>query len=207
VSELRVTIPPAAAVLCLASASPRRRELLWQIGVPHLVVPAAIDEEVHAGELAEEYVLRVARAKARRVAADGAALGLPVLGADTSVIAGARILGKPRDAAEAEAMLASLSGSSHIVLSAVALAHGGAITTRLSESTVRFRATSAAERRAYCRTGEPYDKAGGYAIQGFAAVFVEQLSGSFSGVMGLPLCETAELLRTAGIPYWTNMAE
>jgi septum formation protein len=173
--------------------------------VPHRVVPAAIDEAVRVGETAQEYVLRVARAKAECVAAGGAAQGLPVLAADTSVLAGGRLLGKPAGTAEALAMLESLSDATHLVLTAVALAAAGTITTRLSQSEVHFRATSAAERRAYCATREPFDKAGGYAIQGLAAVFIDSIRGSYSGVMGLPLYETAELLRIAGVPYWNTI--
>jgi len=123
-----------------------------------------------------------------------------VLGADTIVVSDGRILGKPHDSATAEAMLARLSGCTHEVLSAVALAAPSAATAvRLSTSRVRFRTVSAAERRAYCTTCEPLDKAGGYAIQGRAAAFIEYLEGSYSGVMGLPLCETAVLLAAVGV--------
>jgi septum formation protein len=195
----------APAVLCLASASPRRRELLAQIGVPHRVVAAAIDERQQDGESPREYVLRVARAKAECVVAGGAARGLPVLAADTSVVAGGRLFGKPAVTDEALAMLEALSDATHLVLTAVALVAAGRLMTRLSQSEVHFRATSAAERRAYCATREPFDKAGGYAIQGFAAVFIDSIRGSYSGVMGLPLYETAELLRIAGIPYWNTI--
>jgi septum formation protein len=200
--------PPRAAppLLCLASASPRRRELLEQIGVAHTLAPADIDEQPRAGESPEEYVLRVARAKAEHVAGSGRSRGLPVLAADTTVVAGGRMLGKPRDAREAAAMLELLSGAAHTVLSAVALAYRGGLATRLSSSRVHLRPTSPEERAAYCATGEPYDKAGGYAIQGFAAVFIDALEGSYSGVMGLPLYETAELLRLAGIAVWNNMS-
>jgi len=195
----------APPVLCLASASPRRRELLTQIGVPHSVVPAAIDETARPFEPPHDYVLRVARAKAEAVAGSAAARGLPVLAADTSVVAGGRIFAKPAGPEEALAMLESLSGATHRVLSAVVLAAGGTLRSRTAESLVRFRAIGAEERRAYCATLEPYDKAGGYAIQGLGAVFVAEIRGSYSGVMGLPLCETAELLRNAGIPYWNNI--
>jgi septum formation protein len=205
----------APPVLCLASASPRRRELLAQIGVPHLVLPAAIDESVLPGEEPRDYVLRIACAKARQVAehahdadhADHAdAGGLPVLAADTSVVVGTQLLGKPRAFEDAMQMLEMLSDATHTVLSAVALAARGAVATRLCESQVRFRRIELEERRAYCATTEPFDKAGGYAIQGLAAVFVEWIRGSYSGVMGLPLYETAQLLRAAGIPYWHTMA-
>jgi septum formation protein len=196
---------PTEPVLCLASASPRRRELLTQIGVPHRVVPAAIDETALPLEPPHDYVLRVARAKAEAVAGSAAARGLPVLAADTSVVAGGRVFGKPAGPEEALAMLETLSGATHMVLSAVVLAAGGTLRSRIAESRVRFRPIGPEELRAYCATLEPYDKAGGYAIQGLAAVFVAEIRGSYSGVMGLPLCETAELLRDAGIPYWTNI--
>jgi septum formation protein len=196
---------PTPPVLCLASASPRRRELLTQIGVPHRVVPSAIDETALPLEPPHDYVLRVARAKAEAVAGSAAARGLPVLAADTSVVAGGRVFAKPAGPEEARAMLETLSGATHVVLSAVVLAAGGTLRSRIAESQVRFRPIGAEELHAYCATREPYDKAGGYAIQGLAAVFVAEIRGSYSGVMGLPLCETAELLRDAGIPYWTNI--
>lgn len=187
-------LPP---VLCLASASPRRTELLRQLGVPHEVRPASIDESLRAGEPAEAYVRRMAVTKAGSVRSH-----LPVLGADTSVIVDEDVLGKPGDLEAARAMLARLSGREHIVLSAVALAHAGAVALRLSRTTVRFRVLGSAEIDAYWATGEPGDKAGSYAIQGFGSVFVESLSGSHSGVVGLPLFETAQLLAEAGVPVW-----
>jgi septum formation protein len=188
-----------APVLCLASASPRRRELLAQIGVAHTTAAANIDESVLAGEAAVDYVLRMACAKAQAVR--GRAGALPVLGADTIVVLDGSICGKPASAADGLAMLARLSGRTHTVLTAVALAVAGAQTVcRLSTSEVTFRALSHAECLAYWESGEPRDKAGGYAVQGRAAIFVERLSGSYSGVMGLPLFETAELLRAAGMP-------
>ncbi|TLY77380.1 MAG: septum formation protein Maf, partial [Gammaproteobacteria bacterium] len=127
---------------------------------------------------------------------------LPVLAADTSVVLDDLIYGKPRDRAEGIAMLGRLSGRTHEVFTAVALADERGVALRLSASAVRFRKISLAEGAAYWDTGEPRDKAGGYAIQGYGAVFVESLTGSYSGVMGLPLLETAELLRAAGVPYW-----
>ena len=192
----------APAVLCLASASPRRHELLTQIGVPHLIAPAVIDEAALALEPPNDYVVRMARAKAAAVAGSARAQGLPVLAADTCVVLGERMFGKPRDATEALAMLAELAAVTHRVLSAVALASAGALRVRLSESAVRFRPIALAERHAYCATAEPYDKAGGYAIQGRAAVFVEAIRGSYSGIVGLPLYETAALLSEAGLSYW-----
>jgi septum formation protein len=185
----------------LASASPRRSELLRQIGVAFSVRAAAIAEEQRAGERPEAYVVRLAAAKAEAVWAATAG-SQPVLGADTAVVLDAAILGKPGDAAEAAAMLERLSGRTHRVLTAVAVRHGGGLESRLSDSEVRFRATTAAERLAYCATGEPFDKAGGYGIQGYAAVFVEELRGSYSGVVGLPLFETAALLTRCGIRSW-----
>jgi septum formation protein len=190
-------------VLCLASASPRRRELLRQLGVAHVVAPAAVDETQHAGESASDYVLRLSRAKAARVFGDRQrSRGLPVLGADTTVVADDLVLGKPRDAGDAAAMLRLLSGREHTVLSAVTLATGAGFASSLARASVRMRPIAAAESAAYWATGEPLDKAGGYAIQGFGAAFVEALSGSYSAVVGLPLYETAGLLAAAGVPMW-----
>ena len=194
--------------LCLASASPRRRELLAQLGIPHLVAPADIDERARDGEAPADYVLRMSQEKAQRVAADPSrSRGLPVLGADTSVVVQGRVLGKPADAAEARQMLALLSDRSHEVLSAVTLVgargsgHGNA--SRLSRTEVVFRHIDPAEAAAYWDSGEPRDKAGGYAIQGRAAAFVAAISGSYSGVVGLPLYETAALLTQAGLAPWS----
>lgn len=194
----------SAAPLCLASVSPRRRELLAQIGVSHTVSAPHIDEAVLAGEAAVDYVVRMARTKALSVA--GHSAGLPVLAADTIVVIDQIILGKPAGAAEGVAMLERLSGRSHEVLTAVALASEADLAFRLSLSAVRFRAVSRAECIAYWETGEPHDKAGAYAVQGRGAVFIEHLSGSFSGVMGLPLFETAQLLRAARIPCFPDGA-
>jgi len=188
---------PHAALVCLASASPRRRELLAQIGVRHVLAVPDVDETVLPGEAAADYVVRIARAKAESVAARGA--GLPVLAADTTVVLDGAICGKPRDAEQGLALLRALSGRTHTVLTAVALAAGGVLQHRLSASEVRFRQLSRAECLAYWESGEPRDKAGGYAVQGLAAVFVEHLSGSYSGVVGLPLFETAQLLEAAGV--------
>jgi septum formation protein len=189
--------------VCLASASPRRSELLRQIGVPFEVRPAHINEEPLANEAPEAYVCRLAAAKAEAVWAGlPQAERRPVLAADTAVVLDGALLGKPGDEAEAERMLERLSGRSHRVLTAVALRSAAGSETGLSASEVRFRATTPAERRAYCATGEPFDKAGGYGIQGHAAVFVEELRGSYSGVVGLPLHETAALLKSAGFDFW-----
>ncbi len=186
-------------LIYLASHSPRRRELLMQIGVDHTVVDIAIDETPLPEEAPSEYVIRMALEKARAGrTATHRQPSLPVLGADTAVVAGRRILGKPQDRDDAIAMLKQLSGSSHKVLTGVALI-GRREETRLSVSSVRFRAIDAREAAAYWASGEPADKAGGYAIQGLGALFISRLEGSFSGVMGLPLFETGELLQRAGI--------
>jgi septum formation protein len=189
----------------LASASPRRRQLLSQIGVPFQVLNVDVDESIGAGEAPERYVLRVAEAKAvaglARRAGDRRPEG-PVLGADTAVVAAGAILGKPADCADAERMLGLLSAGTHEVLTAVALAIDGAVLSRLSRSEVTFREITREEARDYWTTGESRDKAGGYAIQGYGAVFVSALRGSYSGVMGLPLYETAQMLRSAGVPCW-----
>jgi septum formation protein len=200
-----VTQPAAAdPVICLASTSPRRRELLAQIGVPHIVVGAHVDESLLPGEAPADYVARLARLKA--VTVRQRAKALPVLAADTAVVLEGSVHGKPAGRADGLAMLESLAGKTHRVLTAVALATEQGIALRVNCSSVRFRNIEREEMEAYWETGEPHDKAGGYAIQGYGAVFVTALSGSFSGVMGLPLFETAELLRDAGIPYWRGEA-
>lgn len=188
-----------APTLYLASASPRRRELLASIGVTPVVVSVDVDETPLPGESPEVYVVRLARAKAAAGVAGGVG---PVLGADTVVVRDGEILGKPRDQGHGVAMLLSLAGRAHQVLTAVCVAGLHGEDWRLSCTEVRFRAISHAEAEAYWHTGEPADKAGGYGIQGYAAVFAEHLSGSYSGVVGLPLYETAELLRGVGIPLW-----
>ena len=189
----------------LASRSPRRRELLTQAGFNYAELPkgaADVDETPKAGEAAEDYVLRVARDKAaagwRAVATHGLA-ALPVLTADTTVVLDGAILGKPDDARHAVAMLAQLSAREHQVLTAVALANAAGVTTRLSVSTVEFRTIAPAEIEHYVATGEPLDKAGAYGVQGRAAIFIRAIRGSYSGIMGLPLFETAELLGALGI--------
>jgi len=193
------------AALFLASASPRRRELLTQIGVPFSLITASIDETPHSAESAEQYVQRLAREKALAglaLAGDGAC----VLGADTTVVLQGKILGKPADRDEGLAMLAALSASEHEVMTAIALADRDRCKVRLVSSRVRFRAISEEEAQRYWDSGEPADKAGGYAIQGWGAVFVSELHGSYSAVVGLPLCETAQLLDTFGLPRWTKSA-
>jgi septum formation protein len=192
-------------VVCLASVSPRRRELLAQIGVPHKVVGAHIDETAHPGEMPRDYVMRMARQKALAVRDKGEPL--PVLAADTTVVLDDVIYGKPRDRDEGVAMLQRFSDRVHEVMTAVAIADAGGLALRLNVSSVRFRKLTPEECNAYWETGEPHDKAGGYAVQGVAAVFIESLSGSYSGVMGLPLFETAELLRGAGVGIWRRPIE
>jgi septum formation protein len=167
---------------------------------------ADIDETSLPGETPRDYVTRLAREKALAIRRGGQQL--PVLAADTTVVVGDKVFGKPRDQAQAVEMLGELSGRTHEVLTAVALADARGVAARLSSSTVRFRTVSREECLAYWETGEPRDKAGGYAIQGLGAVFIESLSGSYSGVMGLPLFETGELLWAAGLAYWcTDRAE
>jgi septum formation protein len=207
--SVSVANQPTAAVVILASASPRRTELLTQLGVPHRVVPARVDERRAAGESVEACVRRLATSKALEVQVALAAVGgsaaaveLAVLGADTAVLVDDELLGKPRDRADALAMLGMLSGRWHQVLSAVALASSNGLQCSLSRSEVRFRALQARECAAYWDSGEPCDKAGAYAIQGRGALFVEELRGSYSGVVGLPLFETARLLATAGVATW-----
>lgn len=183
----------------LASASPRRAELLAQIGVRFSTLVPDLDETPLDGEAPEDYVVRVAREKAEFAGEHLVPGGGAVLAADTAVVLGPDILGKPRDRDEALAMLGKLSGREHRVLTAVALCVQGATRVALSESKVEFRSLSLAEAQAYWNTGEPADKAGAYGIQGMGAVFVKHLHGSYSGVMGLPLFETAKLLGEAGL--------
>lgn len=189
-----MTQPP----VYLASASPRRRELLQQLGVACVVRPADVDESRRTGESPAEYVRRVAVDKARAVAASGAEPAALVLAADTAVVHAGNIFGKPADRADALRMLACLSDSVHEVYSGVALLSAGECRDAVNRSEVRFRPISEAEAAAYWDTGEPADKAGAYAIQGLGAVFVESLQGSYSAVMGLPLYETARLLEAFG---------
>ncbi|MGD8741950.1 MAG: Maf family protein [Granulosicoccaceae bacterium] len=188
------------AYLNLASRSPRRRELLEQIGVDYVMVHVDVDETPRARETPEVFAERLALEKARAGLAVRAGNAWPVLGADTIVVCDGQILGKPTDRADAQRMLGMLSGREHDVMSAVALADGQRDRVRLSCSRVRFRPLQAAEIAAYCASGEPDDKAGAYAIQGRAAAFIERLEGSYSGVMGLPLFETAALLEEFAMP-------
>ena len=183
-------------LLTLASGSPRRQEILESLGISFAVVPADIDETPLDGESPGDTVVRVALAKARAVAAQ---VPGPVLGGDTEVVLNGEVFGKPVDEAEALAMLAKLSGKKHTVLTAVALVADGNESTALSTTEVLFRELGPDEARRYWQSGEPRDKAGAYAIQGLGGVFVEAIEGSYSGVVGLPVFETAGLLREAGI--------
>jgi septum formation protein len=183
------------ALIYLASASPRRSQLLRQIDVAHEVRPVAIDESPRAGEAPAQYVLRLAEEKARSLWESlPAAERLPVLAADTTVALEGEILGKPADWADARCMLSRLAGRTHEVHTAVAVLHEGEVAARVSTSEVSFRDLSAQEMDWYWQTGEPADKAGAYAVQGRAAIFIRHIAGSYSGVMGLPLYETWELL-------------
>lgn len=187
-------------VLRLASASPRRRQLLDLIGVPHVVTPADIDETPHAGELPGDYVVRLAREKADAIWARHQ--DLPVFAADTTVVVDGEILGKPESAEDARSMLGKLSGRGHFVHTGIALRTRHGIEDMLSTTEVEFAELTDDMIEAYWQSGEPQGKAGAYAIQGLGAVFVSDIAGSYTGVMGLPLFETAELLRHAGIPVW-----
>ncbi|MBU0885128.1 MAG: septum formation inhibitor Maf [Gammaproteobacteria bacterium] len=196
------------ATLYLASGSPRRRELLMQIGVSYLTLSAPVDENTLPDESPIAYVERLARAKAQAgLAALADTHEAVVLGADTAVVLDGRILGKPADRDEALATLSALSGRSHDVLTAVALVSPERVVARVVTSQVTFRALSQAEIAAYWASGEPQDKAGCYGIQGLAAVFVSQLHGSYSAVVGLPLCETAGLLAEFAIPCWQSLPD
>jgi septum formation protein len=189
--------------IVLASASERRSRLLDQIGVAHACVAADVDESQRRGENPVAYVQRLAREKAAAVVARlEDQPGQPVLAADTTVVLQGRIYGKPVDEADCIAMLSALAGRTHEVLTAIALSHAGSLREALCTSRVTFRDIGTEECRRYWASGEPAGKAGGYAIQGLGAVFVSRLDGSFSGVMGLPLFETAALLDAAGVTRW-----
>ena len=201
---------PTDRKIYLASKSSRRRELLRQIGVDFELLllrdrspdGPAVSEIVLPNELAEDYVLRVTLEKAASAVQAMAVRRLParpVLAADTTVVVDGRILGKPADVDQAYAMLKSLSGRRHQVFTAVAVCAEGKTAHFTQRSDVTFAPLSDAVIRTYCATQEPYDKAGGYGIQGMAAVFVADMTGSYSGIMGLPLFETAQLLQQAGL--------
>lgn len=188
--------------IILASASPRRKELLDQIKVTYTVNPVDLDETPRPNEAPLDYVQRLAAEKSAACVAQ-LGTGLPVLAADTAVVLGDLIMGKPKDRDDALAMLRQLSGKTHQVYSAISFRgreHGQAV----SITDVSFRQLTEREMAAYWQSGEPVDKAGGYAIQGRAGVFVESIKGSFSGVVGLPLFETAELLSRQGIELFNE---
>lgn len=190
--------------LILASASPRRAELLTQIGVRFVVAPADIDESQREAESPVDYVTRMAVEKAA-AGCIGQRLGLPALGADTAVVCDGQVFGKPTDRAHAQTMLLALAGKTHTVLSAVAVDNGTDRQILLSETRVTFRDISEDECFSYWQTGEPLDKAGGYAIQGLGAVFITHLEGSYTGVVGLPIAETETLLRRFAVPVWQSI--
>lgn len=182
--------------LILASSSSRRRELLTALGLAFDTADADVDETPHCSESAEDMVLRLAIAKATAIEVEDDDV---VIAADTAVAVASTIFGKPRDAADAISMLNRLSGARHRVVTGVAVRHRGAISTVLSSTEVQFRELGPDEARRYWQTGEPHGKAGAYAIQGRGGAFVEAIMGSYTGVVGLPVFETAELLRQAGV--------
>lgn len=192
-------------MLYLASGSPRRRELLTQIGVRFDLVKTAVDERWRPGEEPLEYVLRLAAEKAQAglEQLEGRGVRSPVvLGADTAGVLHGEILGKPRDRDDAIAMLLRMGGHTHQVITGIALATDAGVLVSHSITDVTFRPLSAREAEAYWNSGEPADKAGAYGIQGFGAIFVARIEGSYTGVVGLPLFETAQLLQQAGVPVW-----
>jgi len=183
----------------LASASPRRRDLLALIGIPHDVVPADIDETYLGSETPEEHAIRLARAKAGKVAAGAG--GALVIGADTIVVIDGEVLGKPRSEQDAARMLAQLSGRTHKVMTAVAVAYDGRVASSLEEVDVTFREINSAGIESYIATGEPMDKAGAYGIQGFGATIVRRVEGDYFAVMGLPLVQLVSLMSELGVIY------
>jgi septum formation protein len=186
--------------LILGSASPRRKELLAQLGlVPDAILPPDIDEDPRPRELPRPYCARIAREKVQAVVAGPEDV---VICADTTVALGRRILGKPADAGEAAAFLTLLAGRRHEVITAVAVRRGDRILTRESVSVVKMKRLSDAELNAYLASGEWQGKAGGYGIQGLAGALIPWISGSYTGIMGLPVAETAVLLESIGYPVW-----
>jgi septum formation protein len=183
----------------LASASPRRRQLLDLVGIAHEVLPADIDESARDGEEAAAYVERLARGKGATIAARHPEA--VVIAADTTVVIDGLVLGKPRDAAEAARMLARLSGQTHVVLTAVAVVRGAAMRSGVESVRVTFRPLAPEQIASYIATGEPMDKAGAYGIQGFGATLVERIDGDYFAVMGLALGRLVELLATVGVRY------
>ncbi len=199
------SISAARPVLRLASASPRRRQLLELIGVPHVVTPADIDETRRANEAGPAYVARLAGEKAAAI--HKTYFDLPVLAADTTVEVGGQILEKPQSEEDAIRMLSLLSGREHQVHTGLCAISGKSPSVLVSSTEVRFRQITLNEMRAYWASGEPQGKAGAYAIQGLGAVFVEKVNGSYSGVMGLPLFETAKILKSHGVPVWRGLID
>lgn len=193
-----------AGGLYLASASPRRADLLRQIGITARCLPADVDESLRSGESAGDYVQRLALAKAETVAARLGHIREPiwVLAADTTVFASGEILAKPESFMDAKRIWSHLQASDHCVLTGIALWHDGVVLQRVVSTRVDFAGIPEPEQRAYWETGEPQDKAGGYAIQGRAALYIRGIEGSYSNVVGLPLAETAALLRQANYPLW-----
>jgi len=191
--------------LYLASQSPRRSQLLAQIGVLHAIVVPNVEEIPADGESPGAYVQRLAVSKARaglQMVRQAGGVIKPVLGADTIVVSGQSILEKPRDAEHAAVMLRQLSGQTHQVFTAVAICNPERVDVTLVSTDVCFRELTDAEISLYWQTGEPCDKAGGYAIQGLGAVFIDEIRGSFSNVVGLPLEATRHLLESFGVPWW-----
>jgi septum formation protein len=186
--------------LILGSASPRRKELLAQLGItPDAILPPEIDENPKKGELPRPYCARIALEKAHAIVSQPDDL---VLTADTTVALGRRIMGKPKDASEAAQFLIALGGRRHQVITAVVLRKGAQVWARQTVSAVKMKRLSDLELNSYLNTGEWQGKAGAYAIQGAASAFIPWISGSFTGIVGLPLAETAALLATAGYPIW-----
>lgn len=190
----------AAPLIVLASASPRRSELLARVGIDFSVVPSHAPELEQPGETPEQHVLRLSRDKAQEVARRSEVQGRWFIGSDTIVLRDATILGKPADAREAAAMLHSLSGRSHRVLSGYAIfdRQTGHCVSGVVSTGVRFKELTAREIDGYIATGEPFDKAGSYAIQGIGAFMVQAIEGSYTNVVGLPLCEVVEVLERLG---------
>ena len=188
--------------LILASSSPRRSELLQTMGLAFEVRPADVDETAQPGEAAADYVVRLARAKAEAVRQAETGPDRLVLGSDTAVVLDGRILGKPRDAEDAVAMLLALSGRTHHVLTGIAVAGRDRAVAECVTTEVGFRDITRAEAEAYWATGEPADKAGGYGIQGIGGIFVTGIRGSYSAVVGLPIAETERLLVSCGMDTW-----
>lgn len=186
-------------MIVLASASPRRHQLLDMLGIEHVVDPAEVDERHLEGESPQTLAVRLARNKASVVA--GRHPGRLVLGADTLVVLDDEILGKPNSPDDAERMLGLMAGRRHEVVTAVAMAHNGSLADRVDVTKVWFRALDEETIRAYVATGEPMDKAGSYGVQGYGAMLVERIEGDFFGVMGLPVRLVASLLEAAGSPY------